>query len=94
MASPINNISMSGGCEEKAWFGWPCDAHLEKLRDDWARATDAAKQKEIAVDIQRLAYDMVPYVNYGQWFSPTAYRSNLKGVIISPVPFFWNIEKE
>jgi peptide/nickel transport system substrate-binding protein len=94
MASPINNITMSGGCEEKAWFGWPCDAHLEKLRDDWARATDAAKQKEIAVEIQRLAYDMVPYVNYGQWFLPTAYRSNLQGVIISPVPFFWNIEKE
>jgi glutamate-1-semialdehyde aminotransferase len=68
--------------------------NVEKLRDDWARATDAAKQKEIAVEIQRLAYDMVPYVNYGQWFLPTAYRSNLQGVIISPVPFFWNIEKE
>ena len=36
---------------------------------------------------QRVAYDIVPYVNYGQWFSPTAYRSNLKGVIIFPVPF-------
>jgi peptide/nickel transport system substrate-binding protein len=93
MASPINNIVMSGGCEAKAWFGWPCDERLEKLRDDWARATDPAKQKEIAVDIQRLAYDIVPYVNYGQWFLPTAYRRNLKGVIMSPVPFFWNIEK-
>ena len=94
MASPINNITMSGGCEEKAWFGWPCDARLEKLRDDWARATEPAAQKDIAVEIQRVAYDIVPYVNYGQWFLPTAYRSHLKGVIVSPVPFFWNIEKE
>ena len=84
MASPINNITMSGGCEEKAWFGWPCDERLEKLRDDWARATEPAKQKDIAIEIQRVAYDMVPYVNYGQWFLPTAYHSNLKGVIVSP----------
>jgi len=70
------------------------DARLEKLRDDWARATEPAAQKDIAVEIQRVAYDIVPYVNYGQWFLPTAYRSHLKGVIVSPVPFFWNIEKE
>ena len=25
VASPIANIGMSGGCVEKAWFGWPCD---------------------------------------------------------------------
>jgi peptide/nickel transport system substrate-binding protein len=93
-SSPVNNIGVSGGCTEKAWFGWPCDERLEKLRDTWARTTDAAKQKEIAVELQRVIYEVVPYVNYGQWFLPTAYRRNLKGVIVSPVPFFWNIAKE
>ena len=34
VASPVNNIGLSGGCEEKAWFGWPCDERLEKLRDE------------------------------------------------------------
>jgi hypothetical protein len=24
---------------------------------------------------------------------PTAYRSNLKGVIVAPVVFLWNVEK-
>jgi peptide/nickel transport system substrate-binding protein len=43
--------------------------------------------------LQKRAYEVVPYVNYGQWFQPTAYRTSLKGVLISPVPFFWNIEK-
>jgi peptide/nickel transport system substrate-binding protein len=94
VASPVANIGVSGGCTEKAWFGWPCDERLEKLRDDWALATSAAQQKELAIELQRVAYDNVPYVNYGQWFLPTAYRSNLKGVIVSPVPFFWNISKE
>jgi peptide/nickel transport system substrate-binding protein len=94
VSSPINNIGISGGCEAKAWFGWPCYAEIEKLRDAWSRAPELARQKEIAVELQRLLYDTVPYVNFGQWFLPTAYRKSLQGVIVSPVPFFWNIEKK
>ena len=94
VSSPVNNIGVSGGCEAKAWFGWPCDERLEKLRDAWARASEPAKQKEIATELQRVAYDVVPYVNFGQWFLPTAYRKNLQGVIVSPVAFFWNIAKQ
>jgi hypothetical protein len=33
-------------------------------------------------------------VPLGQFDLPTAYRDNLKGVIISPVTIFWNIEKK
>ena len=93
VASPVANIGVSGGCTEKAWFGWPCDEKLEDLRDAWARSSDPAQQKKIADELQVRSYEVVPYVNYGQWFAPTAYRNNLKGVIISPVPFFWNISK-
>ncbi|MEE8554335.1 MAG: ABC transporter substrate-binding protein, partial [bacterium] len=92
-ASPVANIGVSGGCTEKAWFGWPCDKKLEDLRDQWARATDPAIQKRLGDELQIRSFEVVPYVNYGQWFGPTAYRNNLKGVIISPVPFFWNISK-
>ena len=93
MASPIANIGVSGGCVEEAWFGWPCDKTLEDLRDQFSREGDPAKQVEIGIALQKRAYEVVPYVNYGQWFQPTAYRTSLKGVLISPVPFFWNIEK-
>ncbi|HAN60587.1 MAG TPA: ABC transporter substrate-binding protein, partial [Gammaproteobacteria bacterium] len=96
VSSPIANIGISGGCVEKAWFGWPCDRDgpdsLEGLRDAFSEESDPAKQKAIATKLQARAYEVVPYVNYGQWFQPTAYRSSLKGVLISPVPFFWNIE--
>ncbi len=94
VSSPIANIGISGGCVEKAWFGWPCDEQLETLRDQFSREADPAKQKAIAEQLQTRAYEVVPYVNYGQWFQPVAYRSSLKGVLISPVPFFWNIEVE
>ncbi|MCH8884568.1 MAG: ABC transporter substrate-binding protein, partial [SAR324 cluster bacterium] len=66
---------------------------LEDLRDAWARSSDPVQQKKIADELQIRSFEVVPYVNYGQWFAPTAYRNNLKGVIISPVPFFWNISK-
>jgi peptide/nickel transport system substrate-binding protein len=62
------------------------------LRDAFSEESDPAKQKVIATKLQARAYEVVPYVNYGQWFQPVAYRSSLKGVLISPVPFFWNIE--
>lgn len=92
--SPIANIGVSGGGVETAWFGWPTDAKTEELRDMFAREADPAKQKAIIDELQgRLFEEVVPYVNYGQWFQPVAWRKELSGVLVSPVPFFWNIEK-
>ncbi len=93
--SPIANIGISGGGEEKAWFGWPTDAETEKLRDDFAREANAAKKKAIIDKLQARLFDhLVPYVNYGQWFQPVAWRKGVDGVLVSPVPFFWNITKK
>ncbi len=50
-------------------------------------------KKRLGDELQIRSFEVVPYVNYGQWFRPTAYRNNPKGVIISSVPFFWNISK-
>jgi peptide/nickel transport system substrate-binding protein len=91
--NPSVNIGISAACD-RAWFGWPCDETMEEMRLDWARAGDAEEQRKIAEEIQVYLYEeLVPYIPFGQWFLPTAYRSNLEGVIISPVPFFWNIAK-
>ncbi|MDQ3458054.1 MAG: ABC transporter substrate-binding protein [Deinococcota bacterium] len=92
--SPISNISISGGGEEGAWFGWPSDERIEELRDQWAQTTDPEERARITEELQARLYEFVPYVPFGQFFQPTAYRTNLQGVIESPVPFFWNISKE
>ncbi len=91
--SPIANIGVSGGGIERGWFGWPTDAKTEQLRDEYARAQTAEHKAKIIEALQARLFEVVPYVNYGQWFQPMAWRSNLSGVLISPVPFFWNIEK-
>ena len=92
--SPIANIAVSGGGTERGWFGWPTDALTEKLRDDYARAQTPESKMKIIEALQARLFEVVPYVNYGQWFQPMAWRSNLSGVLVSPVPFFWNIDKK
>ena len=33
------------------------------------------------------------YVPTGQFFNKTAYRKNIKGYVIAPAIFMWNVEK-
>jgi peptide/nickel transport system substrate-binding protein len=78
---------------EKAWFGWPTDAKIEALREQWFAAPDLAAQKKLAAEIQAEAFKSVPYIPTGQFTIPTAFRNNLKGVIVAPVLFLWSVEK-
>ncbi|MBI5446746.1 MAG: ABC transporter substrate-binding protein [Deltaproteobacteria bacterium] len=92
VASPVTNAYLQGACEEGP-AGWSCDPEMEKLRMAWAKESDPAKRKKLTDTIQKRAYEMVPYVNFGQFFQPMAYRTNLKGLINIGVPVLWNVEK-
>jgi len=64
------------------------------LVDQWFKAPEIAAQKKLAEQIQVEAYTTeIPYVLTGQFVVPTAYRKNVEGIIIAPVPFLWNVEK-
>jgi peptide/nickel transport system substrate-binding protein len=78
---------------DKAWFGWPKDDRIEALRKEWLQAADSENRQEIAAKIQERAFETVPYIPTGQYSPKTAYRKNLKGVIIGPALFLWNAEK-
>ena len=45
--NPISDAYMAAN-GDKAWFGWPNDPEMEKLRDQYARETDPAKGKALA----------------------------------------------
>jgi peptide/nickel transport system substrate-binding protein len=83
-------LAANGGA---AWFGWPSDEKLEALRTEWLKTADSEARQEIAVKIQARAFETLPYVPTGQWSPVTAYRKNVKGVIIAPALFMWNVEK-
>ncbi len=61
-------------------FGWPCDETMEKLRDDFARETDPAKQKAIAEAVQARNMEMTQEIPLGQYLQPAAMRKNVKGI--------------
>ena len=78
---------------EKSHFGWPTDDKIEALRAQWLKASGLAERKKLAEEIQARAFEIVPYLPTGQYSPKTAYSKNLKGVIIGPALFMWNIEK-
>jgi peptide/nickel transport system substrate-binding protein len=93
LVNPIVNFGI-GGQGKKGWFGWAEDAKIEKLKDDFARASTLDEQKKIATAIQQEAYDQVIYVPLGQFTLPSAWRKSLTGVLDGPAtPIFWNIDK-
>jgi peptide/nickel transport system substrate-binding protein len=88
---PVAASFLNASCE-KATFGWPCDAEMERLRDAYARETDAAKQKAIAEAVQLRALEYPTHLHLGQYTQPVAYRKGVTGILRSPSIAFWNIE--
>ena len=83
--------STIGGAGEKSWFGWPTMPEMEKLRAEWVTIPDEPKRKQVAERIQQIAFDEVPYVNWGQFVVPGAFRKNVKGVLQFGATVLWNI---
>jgi peptide/nickel transport system substrate-binding protein len=93
MLNPVMTGFLNAGCD-KALFGWPCDAEMERLRDAIARAPDLAAQKEVAEAVQLREREVVTHIWLGQWYQPIAARKNVTSILTAPVPVFWNVEKK
>jgi peptide/nickel transport system substrate-binding protein len=90
--NPVMANLFNASCE-KATYGWPCDPLIEKLRDLFAKETDPAKQKQIAIDLQKHWVQAPTFVNLGQLYQPVAMRTTIDGMLAAPATVFWNITK-
>jgi peptide/nickel transport system substrate-binding protein len=91
---PIVNFSLNADCG-KAWFGWPCDAELERLRDAFARARDDDERKAMAEQVQLRAMEIGTHVPLGEYVLPTAARKNVTGLLPGPqTMILWNVAKQ
>jgi peptide/nickel transport system substrate-binding protein len=93
----INEVNPAGhlwlrGNGKEAPPGWPTSAKLEEYREEWFNAPDFAAQKAAARKLQLQAFEDVPYIPLGQSIAPTAYRSDIKGVL-NGQPTFWNVHR-
>ncbi len=85
-----NNLIRGHG--RAALFGWPSSAPLEEMRNAWFDAPDDATRAEIGRRMQRQAFQDVPYVPLGQFFSPTALRTDLDGML-KGIALFYGIKR-
>ncbi len=91
-ASPLTNNGADMSCTRKNFSGWPCDEEAERLRALVLNAAPADFPALLKQYHTRLA-EMAPYRIVGESSAPSAWRSSLKGVLPSPNPVYWNIEK-
>jgi peptide/nickel transport system substrate-binding protein len=89
--SPLTHFYVVNNCVDYA--GWSCDARVTKLLPELAKATTLEEKRKIAEAIQRVEYETVPSVMWGQFTEPAAYRTSLTGVIQSSIPIFWGLDK-
>jgi peptide/nickel transport system substrate-binding protein len=92
--NPIGNPMLNGRGKSGAWFGWPEDPEIEKMRVDFAKAKSDDERKAIAAKIQAHALAVGNYIPLGQYLVPAAYSKKLVGLLDGPVPVFWNVEKK
>ena len=78
---------------EQAWFGWPSDTGIEEMVEAWIAAPDAETQAKAMAELQRRAWDAVPFAPTGLFRLRTAFRSDLTGVMQGPNPFVWNLRR-
>jgi peptide/nickel transport system substrate-binding protein len=93
VSNPAGHLPLrADGAKAKAWWR-PTIERMEQLRDAWFDAPDLAAQKKICEDMQRLAFEEVPFIPLGLSFQPTAFRDTLSGFARTPYPVFWGVRK-
>ena len=91
--SPLTNLYLASPCQG-GLAGWPCDQALEDLRRSWWEESNPAKRRGLLDQVHARAYEVLPYINAGQFRTLAAYRSNVTGLRATTIPVFWDVEKK
>jgi peptide/nickel transport system substrate-binding protein len=90
--NPLSAPALRGN-GQKAWYGWPDDAKVEQLRQQFIDTSDEAARRKICEAIQVEAFTQGLYVPLGQYFQSAAWRTNITGHLKGQPPLFWNVTK-
>ena len=91
-ASPVGYIALRAS-GEKAWFGWPDNAEIEKDIAAWYDAKSIDEEKAIVGRINKASMEHVTYIPTGFYYGYQAWRTSLDGVGNGPLPWFWGPKK-
>lgn len=92
-STPVTNPWLSAPCGN-GLPGWPCDEKLDELRDQWIAESDQEKSLALAAAMQERAYEVAPYIMWGE-FKPVIATRGLTNVELmkTGIPVMWNVEK-
>jgi peptide/nickel transport system substrate-binding protein len=92
MFSPLSHFYVASTCSAD-YPGWSCDDKIPALLKSFTRAATLDERRKIAAEIQAAAYVLTPSVMWGQFTIPAGYRSDLRGLIQSSYPMFWEVDR-
>ena len=90
--NPAANL-LTRGQGAGGWHGWYASAGVERLTAEWLDAPDPEVRRMIATEIGRVANSDVATIPLGRFFSHTAFRRSVVGVLPGPSPYFWNVRR-
>ena len=76
-----------------AWFGWPDDPRIERLRAEWVEGNTDAERVRLAADLNRRAMEFMHYLPLGYYWQPSAWNRRVTGVFRAPATVFWGMGK-
>ena len=87
--NPLVHTALRGDGAYPGWFKSP---RIEELRSAWLKTGDLAEQQRICAQMQRTAFEEVPYYPIAQYRQPAVMRSDLTGVMRG-TSVFWNVKR-
>ena len=92
ICTPVESFPMRG-LGTAGWAGWFGDEKIEELIQVWTLANSAEERATAADAVQMRAFEMVPFINVGQFQIRSAYRKNLTDIIEGTGAFMWNVRR-
>ncbi len=86
VAPPIQPVIIS-----PTWPGWWTTEEKERLIGRLIREPDLNTRKQIWTDVQKLYWEDVPGIKFGDFFNLAVARSGVHGLATRPDLFFWNV---
>ncbi|HAU57661.1 MAG TPA: peptide ABC transporter substrate-binding protein [Comamonadaceae bacterium] len=93
-SNPVTYTPLTGN-GDSGYFGWPSNPEIESLKIQFIESADVKQRKEIAAQIERLAFETGVIGPVGEVKGPVVVRrGSVSGLLPAPTVVYWNIEKK